>query len=175
MLQLENPDNALQVSQAIDEQFANSPYETTTETELAFLSSFAKQFGNIQMILMTIGAVVFFTLLLVTGSTMSMAIRERTAEIGVLKTLGFSDLVVLFLVLSESIAYALVGGGVGIGLVKLYTMSGDPTGGLMPKFHFSQAGIVVGLLITLLIGVLSGIIPAINAMRLTIINALRRV
>ena len=122
-----------------------------------------------------VGAVVFITLLLVTGSTMAMAVRERTDEIGVLKTLGYSDLLLLMLVLSESILYALVGGGLGLMLAKLYTLGGDPTKGMLRIFYLSPLNIIAGLLVTMAVGVVSGIIPALHAMRLNIVDALRRV
>ena len=175
VVKIENPHDADRLSMTIDERFANSAFETVTETEQVFQAGFIKQLGNIKLILMMIGSVVFFTLLLVTGSTMAMAIRERTGEIGVLKTLGYSDLLLLMLVLSESILYAMVGGGLGLGLAKLFTLSGDPTGGMLRAFFLSTVNFATGLVITLVIGSASGIIPAINTMRLNIVEALRRV
>ena len=103
-----------------------------------------------------------------------MAVRERTAEIAVLKTVGFSDRLVLVLVLVESMAYALAGGGLGVGLAKLFSMGGDPTGGLLPFFYLSPADIAVGLLIALITGTAAGIVPAFNAMRLPVAEAMRR-
>ena len=82
VLRVNNPDDAVRVAKAIDEEFANSPSETKTETESAFAAGWVKQFGNIQFLIMTIGNVVFFTLLLVTGNTMAISVRERTAELG---------------------------------------------------------------------------------------------
>jgi len=169
-----NPENAAQVANAIDATFANSPFETVTITEQTFQTGFVRQFGNVKLILMAVGSVVFFTLLLVTGSTMAMAIRERTGEIGVLKSLGYSDVLVLFLVLSESSMYALVGGGLGLLLAKLYTFGGDPTGGMLRVFYLSSTNVGMGVLITVGVGFVSGIIPAINAMQLKIVDALRR-
>jgi putative ABC transport system permease protein len=140
-----------------------------------FAAGFVKQFGNIKLLLLSVGAVVFFTLLLIAGSTMAMSVRERTSEMAVLKALGFSDLRILGLVLSESITYAVLGGGLGIGLAKLFTMSGDPTQGLLPSFYLSPSNIIIGLVIALMIGLISGAMPAINAMRLRVVDALRRV
>ena len=94
-VKMASSDDAVRLTRAIDDGFANSPYETKTETERAFAASFAKQMGNIEFLIMTIGGVVFFTLLLVTGNTMAIAVRERTAELAVLKTVGFSDRAVL--------------------------------------------------------------------------------
>ena len=175
MVKVKNPDDSLKLSEAIDKRFANSPNETKTEPEALFAAGFVKQFGNIKLLLVSVGAVVFFTLLLIAGSTMAMSVRERTGEIAVLKALGFSDWLVLILVLGESLTYALVGGGLGIVLVKLFTMGGDPTQGLLPNFNFSTLNIVVGLMVTLLIGVISGLVPALNAMHLRVVDALRRV
>jgi putative ABC transport system permease protein len=123
-VKIDDPDQAVAVTKAVDESFSNSAYETSTETEQAFAAGFAKQIGNIKMLIMSIGAVVLFTLLLVTGNTMAMAVRERVPELGVLKTLGFGDRTVLFLVLAESLIIATVGGAIGVGLAKLFTMGG---------------------------------------------------
>ncbi len=175
VLRVENPDNAVQLAKTIDEQFANSPWETKTETEKAFAASWVKQMGNIEFLILTIGAVVFFTLLLVTGNTMAISVRERTGEFAVLKALGFSDVFVLGLVMVESLIIALIGGGVGLVLAKIYTLSGDPTGGLLPYFYLAPSGMLYGLGIALLVGVVAGFLPAWGAMRLRVVDALRRV
>jgi putative ABC transport system permease protein len=174
-VQIDNPDNAVSVSRAIDERFTNSAFETSTETEQAFAAGFAKQIGNIRMLILSIGAVVLFTLLLVTGNTMAMAVRERVPELGVLKTLGFGDSTVLFLVLAEALAIALVGGAIGIGLAKLFTMSGDPTGGMLPVFYISGTQMASGIALAVFVGLAAGMIPAMTAMKLRIVDALRRV
>ncbi len=168
-------DRAAEITKAIDARFANSPFETTSETEKAFAAGFVKQFGNIRLIILSVGGVVFFTLLLITGSNMSMSIRERTNEIAVLKTIGFSNGSVLFLVLGESLAYALTGGLIGILLCKLLTLAGDPTGGMLPLFYLAAEAMVAGVLVAALVGLGAGLIPAILAMRLKIVNAMRRV
>ncbi|MCU0302523.1 MAG: FtsX-like permease family protein [Thermoanaerobaculales bacterium] len=174
-VKVDDPDHAVEVAAAIDERFSNSAWETSTETEKAFAAGFAKQIGNIRLIVLSIGAVVLFTLLLVTGSAMSTAVRERVPELGVLKTLGFGDGAVLGLVLVESVLIALVGGALGIGLAKLFTMGGDPTGGMLASFHIGPDSMALGLVLALAVGVLAGLIPAITAMRLRIVDALRRV
>lgn len=174
-IKLTNPDSALQVCQAIDGLFANSPHETKTEPEALFAAGFAKQFGNIKLILMLVGSVVFVTLLLVTGSTMAMAVRERTGELAILKTLGYGDRLVLALVLAESLTYACVGGGLGLMLAKLFTMGGDPTGGLLPFFYLSPANLLTGAGIAVAVGLAAGILPALQAMNLRIVAAIRRV
>ena len=174
-VKVDDPDQAVTVSRTIDERFANSAYETSTETEQAFAAGFAKQIGNIRMLIMSIGAVVLFTLLLVTGNTMAMAVRERVPELGVLKTLGFGDWTVLFLVLAESLIIAAVGGALGVGLAKLFTLGGDPTGGMLPVFYLSTGEMALGIGIAVFVGLAAGSIPALTAMNLRIVDALRRV
>lgn len=175
VVRVDNPDHAPQIVKAIDDKFANSPWETKTDTEKAFATGFVKQMGNIELLILSIGAVVFFTLLLVTGNTMAMSVRERTGELAVLKTLGFTDAGVLLLILAESLAYALAGGGLGLLLVKLFTLSGDPTHGMLPVFYLAPSKMLLGIAAAFLVGVASGIIPAVLAMRLRIVDALRRV
>ncbi len=175
VVRVANPDLATPVAAALDALFANSSWETKSETEAAFAAGFVKQMGNIKLLILVIGSVVFVTLLLVTGNTMAMAVRERTGELAVLKTLGFSDRAVLGLVLAESQAYALQGGILGLVAVKLFTMRGDPTGGMLPLFYLSPAKMGLGLLAAAAVGAAAGAIPAVLAMRLRIVHALRRV
>ena len=104
-----------------------------------------------------------------------MAVRERVPELGVLKTLGFGDGTVLALVLAESLLIALVGGALGIGLAKLFTMGGDPTGGMLPVFYLPGEDAALGIGIAIFVGLAAGSIPALTAMRLKIVDALRRV
>jgi putative ABC transport system permease protein len=174
-VRIDDPDAATRVAKAIDAQFANSPFETKTDTEKAFAASFVKQMGNIQLLMMTVGGVVFFTLLLVTGNTMAIAVRERTRELAVLKAVGFSDTFVLAMVIAETMVVAAVGGGLGLGLVKLLTLRGDPTGGLLPYFQLSQEAVALGLALALAVGLVAGFLPALAAARLRVVDALRRV
>jgi putative ABC transport system permease protein len=174
-VRIANPDDAVRVVKAIDAHFANSPAETKTDTEKAFAASFVKQMGNIQLLIMSVGSVVFFTLLLVTGNTMAIAVRERTRELAVLKAVGFSDGFVLVLVIAETMVVAAVGGGVGLGLAKVFTLGGDPTGGLLPFFYLAPESIAFGLGLALAVGFTAGILPALAASRLRVVDALRRV
>ncbi len=174
-VRIDNPDHALRIAKAIDESFANSPWETKTDTEKAFAASFIKQAGNISFLMMSIGAVVFFTLLLVTGNTMAIAVRERVRELAVLKAVGFSDRFVLGLVLAESLFLAALGGALGVALAKLLTLNGDPTRGMLPYFYLPLGAAVAGLVLALAVGVAGGILPAVSAMRLKVVDALRRV
>jgi putative ABC transport system permease protein len=175
IVKLDNPDSAVTVGNAIDQKFANSPYETKTETEKALATGFAKQFGNISFLILSIGGVVFFTLLLVTGNTMAIAVRERIGELAVLKAIGFTDRFVLFFVLGESVLIAVVGGAIGLGISKLWSMGGDPTNGFLPFFRLPGPAIVLGIGIAFAVGILAGILPATSAMRLRVVDALRRV
>lgn len=174
-LTIDNPDNAPQIARKIDDTFANSPWETKTETEKAFASDFAKQAGNIEFLILSIGGVVFFTLLLVTGNTMAIAVRERVRELAVLKAVGYSDKFVLFLVMAESLVVATIGAAFGLTLAKLLTLRGDPTNGLLPLFYLPSGAIVAGVAVALVIGAAAGMPPAWGAMRLRVVDALRRV
>jgi putative ABC transport system permease protein len=109
-VRIANPDQAAQIAAKFDEDFANSPYETKTEPEGAFAAGFAQQIGDIGAIVMAVVGAVFFTILLVAGNTMAQSVRERTEELGVLKAMGFPNLLVLSLVLLESCIIALLGG-----------------------------------------------------------------
>ena len=176
VLKLDSPDDAVRVAKAIDDGFANSSYETKTETESAFQAGFAKQLGNIQLLIMTIGSVVFFTLLLVTGNTMAISIRERTSELAVLKAIGFSDRSVLFFVLAESLVIAIIGGLLGLGLAILaIPVVGASLNGMLPPLLLSTTLLGLGLLFAVFVGVASGLLPGIGAMRLRVVDALRRV
>ncbi len=176
VLRVDNPDQSPRIAKAIDEQFANSPYETRTETESAFAAGWVKQFGNVQFLIVTIGSVVFFTLLLVTGNTMAIAVRERTTELAVLKAIGFSDRSVLFFVLGESLAIALIGGLLGLGLaVVAVPVLAKALNGLLPQLLRSPTLLVSGLCAALAVGMISGILPGMVAMRMRVVNALRRV
>jgi putative ABC transport system permease protein len=162
------------VSAALDAQFANSPFETKTQPEKMMAQSFANQVGNIGFIVMSIAAVVLATILLIAASQMSLSVRERTNEIGALKAIGFSDGLILTLVLAESVTIAVLAGGVGLGLAWLIGQGGDPTGGMMPIWTLRPVDAGIGVGLAVLVGVLAGTMPAIAAMRLRISDALRR-
>jgi len=176
VVKLNSPDDAVRVAKAIDEKFANSSFETKTETESAFQAGFAKQFGNIELLILTIGSVVFFTLLLVTGNTMAISVRERVGELAVLKAIGFSGRAVLFFVLAESIIIAFVGGVLGLTLAYLLIpIIGIFLTGLLPPLILSKTLLTLGLGFAVIVGIASGLLPGIGAMRMRVVNALRRV
>jgi putative ABC transport system permease protein len=106
---------------------------------------------------------------------MAIAVRERIGELAVLKAVGYTDRFVLFFVLGESLLIAAVGGAIGIGLSKLFTMGGDPTHGFLPYFYLPAPAMIMGIAISLAVGILAGILPATTAMRLRVVDALRRV
>jgi putative ABC transport system permease protein len=176
VVKLESPDDAVSVGAAIDKTFANSSTETKTETESAFQAGFAKQLGNIEFLILTIGAVVFFTLLLVTGNTMAISVRERIGELAVLKAIGYPDRYVLFFVLSEALVVALIGGLIGLGLaIVTIPVVGAALNGLLPPLLLSVSVLSLGLAFAVFVGVASGLLPGIGAMRLRVVDALRRV
>ena len=176
VLRVDNPDDSPRIAKAIDAEFANSPFETTTQTESAFAANWVKQFGNIQFLIVSIGSVVFFTLLLVTGNTMAISVRERTSELAVFKAIGFSDRAILFFVLAEALAIALFGGLLGIlGAMILVPALGKALAGLLPSIVLAPSMLLFGLGLAIVVGFASGVIPGVSAMRLRVVNALRRV
>jgi putative ABC transport system permease protein len=173
-VRIAEPERAAEVAAAIDAEFANSRYETKTEAEGAFLQGFADQIGDVGLILTSIVAAVFFTILLVAGNTMAYAVRERTNELAVLKAVGFTDLGVLGLVLGESFLLTVIGGGVGLFLGWFLVSMGDPTGGSLPVFYIPNRSLVMGMILIAVMAFVAGILPALQAGRLQIADALRR-
>jgi putative ABC transport system permease protein len=175
VISLRDPDQAVQMASKVDALFANSPVETKTDTEKAFVSGFAKQIGDIGSIMTSIVAMAMFTILLVAGNTMAQAIRERTNELAVLKTLGFGNGRVLGMVLVESTLIAVLGGGLGLLLAYIaVTVGGDPTNGLLPAFYLPTPAMITGIVLVVALGLASGALPAWQAGRLRIVDALRR-
>ena len=176
VLRVKNPDDAPRVAKAIDAEFMNSPNETKTETESTWIANWVKQWGNIQFLILSIGSVVFFTLLLVTGNTMAISVRERTSELAVFKAVGYSDRKILFFVLAESMAIALMGGLIGLFLATLLIpVIAQNLSGMLPNLILSKAILGLGLGAALFVGLVSGLLPGIGAMHLRVVNALRRV
>jgi putative ABC transport system permease protein len=168
-----NPTRANDVAQLVDATFANSAFETTTTTENAFVRALAEQIGDVGAIVIAILGPVLFTILLVCGNTMAQAVRERTNELAVLKTLGFTEARVLGLVLAESFVVPLVAGGIGLA-AWLLIQRANPTGGMVPMSPLSSSDMVVAGSLAVLVGLASGIVPASQVRRLTIVDALRR-
>ena len=174
VIKVDDPSRSADIAGRIDALFANSPVETKTSTEKAFVSDFANQIGNIGGIMIAIVAATMFTILLVSANTMAQAIRERTNELAVLKTLGFGDGRVLAMVLLESCLIAIVGGTLGLAASYALISRGDPTNGLLPAFYFPSQDIVGGAALVLALGLTAGALPAWQAGRLRIVDALRR-
>jgi putative ABC transport system permease protein len=175
-IKIDNPDNATRIAAAIDQEFGNSPFETKSDSEKEFAASWGKQMGNIKLIILTVGAVVFITLLLVTGNTMATAIRERVRELAVLKAIGYSDQFVLWLVLAEGLTIAVLGGLVGL-LLASVIMPGlsRAMAGMLPPLNLKPADFAVGVFFAIVAGIVSTIFPATAAMRLRVVDAIRRV
>jgi putative ABC transport system permease protein len=173
MLNLTSSSLADKVSKQIDDMFANSPYETQTDTEKAFNKAFVAQFGNIALIVTLVVGAAFITILMIVGNTMAM--RERTREIGVMKSLGFPGPRILKMVLGESLLLAALGGLLGLGLATL-AIGGmkQAAGNFVPGLAMTTDILLFGIGLIVALGLLTGIVPAMSAMRMSIISALGR-
>ncbi|MFN7924834.1 MAG: FtsX-like permease family protein [Bryobacteraceae bacterium] len=175
-VRMNSPGDAARVPKAIDDMFRNSPQQTKTETEKAFALSFLAFLGNVKVMLLSICAAVTFTILLVTGNTMAMSVRERTREVGVLKTIGFTPQGVLSLLVGESVLLAAIGGVFGL----LLTSALCGVLRQMPSTFADNSQLVVTkgvavacMAVAAAIGLISSVIPAWPASRLPIVEALR--
>jgi putative ABC transport system permease protein len=173
-IRVKDPAQAAEIAKRVDEEFENSSAETKTEPEGAFIQAWASQIGNIVLIVAAILSAVFFTILLVAGNTMAQAVRERTGELGVLKAIGFTNGQVMALVLVESCLLSVLGGILGLGLAWLVISRGDPTKGLLPMFFFPTRDLLIGVGLSIVLGLVTGLFPALQAMRLRVADALRR-
>lgn len=175
VIKVKNPKDSARVAAAVDALFANSAAETKTDSEKEFAKSFAKQFGDIGLITTLILSAVFFTMLLVAGNSMAQSFRERIPEFAILKTLGFSDISVMLMVLSEAVLVCCIGGFLGLGLAKLVLIANaDKIAGTLPGLDMSWPIVIAGIAWVLLLGVITGAVPALQGLRLNIIAALRR-
>ncbi len=174
VVKIKDAAQAQEMARKFDGMFANSSAETKTTTEKGFVEGFAKQMGDIGAIMIAILVAVLFTMLLVAANTMAQSVRERTSEVGVLKTLGFSNTSILVLVLSESVLIAVLGGGLGLAVAWAIVQNGDPTNGMLPIFMLPNRDMWAGAAMILLLGIVAGAWPAVSAMNLKITDALRR-
>jgi putative ABC transport system permease protein len=174
VVKIADASRAHEMGARFDAMFANSSFETKTTTEKGFVEGFAKQMGDIGAIMIAITIAVLFTMILVAANTMAQSVRERTSEVGVLKTLGFSNASILVMVLSESLLVSVIGGGLGLLAAWLFVRGGDPTGGMLPIFMLPTRDIWSGAVLIVGLGLLAGLLPAVNAMNLKITDALRR-
>ena len=164
------------ISREVDALFANAPAPTRTESEYAFGLSFLSFLGNIKVILMSICGAVTFTILLISANTMAMSVRERVREVGVLKTLGFQNSTILGMILAESALIALIGGVIGLAIAQLLCniIRQGPAIVDQTKTLTIQPPVLLALLgLSMVIGIASAIVPAWNASRTNIIDALR--
>jgi len=173
VIRVADPARAAETADAIDAEFANSPAETKTTTERAFVQAFANQMGDIGAIVMAILGAVFFTILIVTGNTMAQTVRERIGELAVLKTLGFTDGRVLGLVIGESLLISGLGGGLGL-LLGWATVKNVDAGSILSAFYLRGVDAAFGIGLIAALGIVAGILPALRAMRLDVVAALRR-
>ena len=174
VLELTDADRAPAVQQQVDDLFRNSAAATRTESEQAFQAGFVSLYGNVPFVLRVVSLAMVFAILLVAANTMMMSMRERTAEFGVLKTLGFTDGTVFGLVLGEAAVITLGGGVLGALLAKfLIEWSGFNFGGFLPPMTVYWSTVFTGIGIAFLMGAASGLIPAWQASRLRIVQALR--
>lgn len=182
-VEIDDPDKAGEVAAAIDRLFENSDSQTRTETEKAFAAGFVSMAGNLALLLNGIGLAVTFTILLVVANTMSIAVRERRKEIGVLKTLGFTSGRVMGLVVAESLLIAVIGGMLGIassrGIMWLLTHAPgvkDALAGIgLSEVALQPAVAALGLAVAVVLGLAAGLVPALSAYRARITDMLRTV
>ena len=176
IFQVKDPARSAEVATAVDAAFRNSPSPTQTGTEREFNASFATMWGNVSLLMNSIGMAVVFAILLVTANAMLMSTRERGREYAVLKTLGFTDRRLFGLVIAEAALIVMTGAVLGLGGAKLlYKVSNFNAGGFLPGFDVRPVTLVLGLGIALLLVVASGIVPALRAARLSVVTALRSV
>ena len=176
IMAIDDPDAAPTVARSIDDQFRNSSAPTKTGTEKAFAAGFASMWGNVKLLMSTIGMAVVFAILLVTANAMMMNQRERTSEVAVMKTVGFSDRRIFGLVIIEAAVISLTGAIVGLGAAALLpVVTGFGDGGFLPGFRVTPGTFGIGASVALLLTVASGVFPAWQAAKLPVVQALRRV
>ena len=176
IMQIDRPQNGPQVAKAIDDIFRNSSAPTKTGTEQAFNASFATMWVNVSLLMNTNGMAVVFAILLVAANAMMMSARERTRELAVLKTIGFSDRKLFGLELLEAGVITITGAVVGLGAAKvLYRATNFNAAGFLPGFDVNGTTLAIGAGIAVLLTLASGIVPAVRAARLPVVAALRNV
>jgi len=171
----DSPQDVQKIGPAIDEMFRNSPQPTRTETEAAFQLGFLAMLGNVKAFILSICGAVVFAILLVSANTMAMSIRERTREVAVLKTLGFTRGTVLSLFVGEAVVLALVGGIGGSSLALALGSLAAQAGGFAGALRVNPPTMLVAWIVAGLVGFISAIIPSYNASRLNIVEGLRHI
>lgn len=173
---VDSAENMPIAAHAIDDMFHSTPVPTKSESEQAFKLDFIATLGNVKAFILGICGAVVFTTLLVCANTMAMSIRERTREVAVLRTLGFTRGRILKLLLSESIAIALIGGAAGVilGTVLIRAMA-RPGIGMPVSMHMTFTTALVVMSVAALVGLVSGVVPSYRASNLGIVDALRHI
>jgi putative ABC transport system permease protein len=176
-LRVDSPSNVASVSHEIDDMFHNSPEPTKSEGEKAFQLDFIASLGNVKAFILGICGAVVFTILIVSGNTMAMSIRERTREVAVLRTLGFTRALILGLYLAESVTLATIGGAAGVlfAAIVLFFMRKSPLPLVPAAMRVTPSIILVALVVAALVGILSAVVPAFNASRTRIVDGLRHI
>lgn len=175
VLRIADPGNSAAIASHIDALFANSSTETKTTTEKAFVQGFVNQMGNIGAIISVVVSAVFFTMLLVTANSMAQSVRERTSEIAVMKTLGFPGNTIMALILGESLLITVIGGVIGLSLAAALTGSvPDAVKQYFPIIRIPDSSYVLAAVMIVALGVISAALPAYQAGRLKIVDALRK-
>ncbi len=176
-LRVDSPGQVAQVSRAIDDMFHNSPEPTKSESEKAFQLDFIATLGNVKAFILGICGAVVFTILIVSANTLAMSIRERTREVAVLRTLGFTRRRLLALCMGESVILALIGGVGGILLATLlmFLIGRSPLPGLPAAMKVTAPIALLALLASALVGFASAVVPAYSASRVNIVDGLRHI
>lgn len=176
VIQIADPNNAANIAKVIDDQYRNSNASTKTGTEQAFNASFATMWGNVSLLMGTIGMAVVFAILLVTANAMMMGMRERVREIAVLKTIGFADSTIFSIIMLESTIIVFTGAALGLGGAKLlYKGTNFNAAGFLPGFDVTPKTLIIGALIAVGLTLASGVVPAMRAARLPVTRALRSI
>jgi putative ABC transport system permease protein len=174
---VDSVEDSPKVAKAVDDMFADSAFPTKTESEGQFALSFVEFLGNIKLFLLIVCAAVTFTILLVSGNTMAMSVRERIKEVGVLKTLGFNNDAILGIIVGEAICIAVIGGVIGLLFASVLTVGvGKAAGSFIPQLHdlsITPFSALVALGLAFFVGVVSSFIPAWNAAKTNILDSLR--
>lgn len=176
VIRAESPGDTPRIAQTVDEMYRNATMQTKTETEKQFEVSFLAFLGNVKLYLLSICGAITFTILLVSGNTMAMSIRERVHEVGILKTLGFPQGTILALMVSEAVAMSLVGGVLGLVLANAacaVLRSAPSTYVDMSRVVLPASMWSICLAVAAMIGILGSAVPAWNASRRPIVEALR--
>ena len=170
-----SPQDVPKIQAAVDESFHSSPQPTKTETEKAFQLGFLAMLGNVKAFILSICGAVVFAILLVSANTMAMSIRERTREVAVLKTLGFTRQTVLSLFVGEAVVLALIGGIAGSLVALLLSVAAANAGGMAGALKVAPSTMLVAWGAAAVMGFFSALVPAYHASRLGIVEGLRHI